>query len=223
MRSSSASIAPCGTTLRRAGSDRPLRWSLWAVFAAALQLPAASFQLPASSSQLPVSSSRLPVSSSRRPAFSRISHPPPPTSVSSRSVTFRTDDGVTLSGTWYEPSTRTGPAVILVHMLHRTHSDWDALATRLAAEGIGALAFDLRGHGESTGAIPADGQFAAFQQDLAAARRYVSTRSDVLLRRLGIAGASLGAALAVLDAAQSTAVTSIALLAVSPEFRGVRR
>ena len=129
---------------------------------------------------------------------------------------------MTLSGTWYEPSTRTGPAVILVHMLHRTHSDWDALATRLAAEGIGALAFDLRGHGESTGAIPADGQFAAFQQDLAAARRYVSTRSDVLPRRLGIAGASLGAALAVLDAAQSTAVTSIALLSVSTEYRGLR-
>jgi dienelactone hydrolase len=107
-------------------------------------------------------------------------------------------------------------------MLHRTHRDWDALATRLAAEGIGALAFDLRGHGESTGSIPADGQFAAFQQDVAAARRFVSARSDVSPRRLGIAGASLGAALAVLEAAQSNAVTSLALLSVSTEYRGLR-
>ena len=29
----------------------------------------------------------------------------------SRNVTFRTDDGVTLAGTWYEPSARAGPAV----------------------------------------------------------------------------------------------------------------
>jgi dienelactone hydrolase len=171
--------------LWRAGSDRPLRWSVGAVLVAAILLT-------------------LPVTAA------------------GRNVTFRTDDGVTLSGTWYEPSGRTGPAVILIHMLHRTHRDWDALATRLAAEGIGALAFDLRGHGESTGSIPADGQFAAFQQDVAAARRYVSTRVDVSPRRLGIAGASLGAALAVLDAAQSSAVTSIALLSVSTEYRGLR-
>jgi dienelactone hydrolase len=145
-----------------------------------------------------------------------------PVTVAGRDVTFRTDDGVTLSATWYEPSNRTGPAVILIHMLHRTHRDWDALATRLAAEGIGTLAFDLRGHGESTGSIPADGQFAAFQQDVAAARRCVSTRFDVSPHRLGIAGASLGAALAVLDAAQSNAVASIALLSVSTEYRGLR-
>jgi dienelactone hydrolase len=142
--------------------------------------------------------------------------------MSSRNVTFRADDGVTLSGTWYEPSSRAGPAVILVHMLHRNHRDWDAVAARLAAEGIGGLAFDLRGHGESTGAIPAEGQFAAFEQDVAAARRYVGSRADVLPRRLGIAGASLGAALAALDAAQSSAVTSIALLSVSTEYRGLR-
>ena len=73
----------------------------------------------------------------------------------SRNVTFRTDDGVTLAGTWYEPSGRTGPAVILVHMLHRSRRDWDALAIGLASEGIGVLAFDLRGHGESTGTISA--------------------------------------------------------------------
>ncbi len=145
-----------------------------------------------------------------------------PLTAAGRSVTFRTDDGVTLAGSWYEPSGRTGPAVILVHMFHRTHRDWDSLASRLAAEGIGALAFDLRGHGDSTGSIPTDGQFAAFQQDVAAARRFVATRADVTPHRIGMAGASLGAALVVLDAAQSGAVGSVALLSASTEYRGLR-
>ena len=49
----------------------------------------------------------------------------------SQRVSFRTDDGVTLAATWYEPAGRTGPAVILVHMLHRTRRDFDGLASRL--------------------------------------------------------------------------------------------
>ena len=58
-----------------------------------------------------------------------------------------------LSGTWYEPSTRPGPAVILVHMLQRSRRDWEMVAARLAAAGVGALTFDLRGHGESQGSV----------------------------------------------------------------------
>src|SRR5688572_22442839 len=63
-------------------------------------------------------------------------------------VTIRTDDGVALAATWYEPSSRPGPAVILVHMLTHTRREWEAFAQRLSSEGIGALAIDLRGHGE---------------------------------------------------------------------------
>ena len=73
----------------------------------------------------------------------------PTETTAAQRVTFRTDDGVTLSATWYEPSTRLGPAVILVHMLTRTRRDWEPIAQRLSSDGIGALALDLRGHGES--------------------------------------------------------------------------
>src|SRR5215212_9666961 len=66
-----------------------------------------------------------------------------------RTVSVRTDDGVTLAATWYEADGRAAPAVILVHMLHKSRHDWDPIASRLASEGIGALAIDLRGHGES--------------------------------------------------------------------------
>jgi dienelactone hydrolase len=141
-------------------------------------------------------------------------------------VTFRTDDGVTIAATWYEPSSRPGPAVILVHMLQRSRRDWEPLAQRLASEGIGALAIDLRGHGESTGLAPSAAEesatFASLLADVRAARRFLASRNDVQPGRVGIAGASLGASLAVLHASADATVSSLALLSPSLDYRGLR-
>jgi dienelactone hydrolase len=139
-------------------------------------------------------------------------------------VTIRTDDGASLAATWYEPGARQAPAVILVHMLHRTRHDWDPVATRLASEGIGALAIDLRGHGESTGGV--DGgdaaDYSALVRDVSAARRYLASRGDVQLSRIGIAGASIGANLAVLAASGDPSIASLALLSPSLDYRGLK-
>lgn len=140
-------------------------------------------------------------------------------SAAAQRVTFRTDDGVTLWGTWYEPAGRVGPAVILVHMLHRSRRDWEGLAPRLAEAGIGALAFDLRGHGESGGSAAS---LSAMVADLKAARRFVASRFDVVQGRVGLLGASVGANLAVLEAADDPGVTSLALLSPSLDYRGLR-
>jgi uncharacterized protein len=134
-------------------------------------------------------------------------------------LTIRTDDGVSLAATWYEPSRRPAPAVILVHMFHRTRRDWDAQASRLSSEGIGVLAIDLRGHGESTG-DPSD--LPGMVQDVKAARRHLAARPDVLHTRVGIAGVSLGANLAVMAAADDPSVASLALLSPSLDYRGIR-
>jgi dienelactone hydrolase len=139
-------------------------------------------------------------------------------------VTIRTDDGVSLAATWYEPGTRSAPAVIFVHMLHKTRHDWEAVASQFASEGIGALALDLRGHGESSGAVP-EGEAADYSvlvRDVTAARRYLATRADVVPSRIGIAGASIGANLAVLESAGDSAVVSLALLSPSTDYRGLR-
>jgi alpha-beta hydrolase superfamily lysophospholipase len=136
----------------------------------------------------------------------------------SQRVSFRTDDGVVLAATWYEPPSR-GPAVILVHMLHRSRRDFDALASRLASEGIGALALDLRGHGDSQGSIGQD--FAPMVADVKAARRFLAGRSDVT-GRVGLLGASLGANLVALEAADDPTVASLALLSPSLDYRGLR-
>jgi dienelactone hydrolase len=140
----------------------------------------------------------------------------------SQRVTIRTEDGVSLAATWYEPSSRTAPAVIFVHMLHRSRRDWEGVASNLASEGIGALAIDLRGHGESTGSAGDEAGYAAMVRDIGAARRYLASRNDVQSSRIGIAGASIGASLAVLDAAGDASIVSLALLSPSLDYRGLR-
>jgi dienelactone hydrolase len=57
--------------------------------------------------------------------------------------------------------------------------------------------------------------------DVTAARRYLATRPDVQPGRIGFAGASLGANLAALAAAE-VPVTSLALLSPSLDYRGLR-
>jgi acetyl esterase/lipase len=57
---------------------------------------------------------------------------------------------------------------------------------------------------------------------VAAARRYLNTRGDVRPSRIGIAGASIGANLAALEAAADPAVVSLALLSPSLDYRGLR-
>ncbi len=142
-----------------------------------------------------------------------------PLRASTQHVSFRADDGTTLAGTWYEPASRPAPAVILVHMLQKSRRDWEPLASRLAGEGIGALAFDLRGHGESSAG---SGDYAGMVQDVRAARRFLSGRSDVMPSRIAIAGASIGANLAALAAADDPTIVSVALLSPSLDYRGLR-
>ena len=141
----------------------------------------------------------------------------PAAGAASQRVSLRTDDGLTLAATWYEPPSRPAPAVIFVHMLQKSRRDWDQVATQMAAEGIGGLAVDLRGHGDSPGS-PQD--YTGMVQDVRAARRFLSSRPDV--SRIGIAGASIGASLAALAAADDPAVVSLALLSPSLDYRGLR-
>jgi len=142
----------------------------------------------------------------------------PRLALAAQRVSFRTEDGVTIAATWYEPPSR-GPAVILVHMLHRSRRDFEALAVRLSSEGIGALAIDLRGHGESQGSYGES--FAPMVADIKAARRFLATRSDVS-GRIGMLGASLGANLVAMAAGDDPSVVSVALLSPSLEYRGLR-
>jgi dienelactone hydrolase len=138
-------------------------------------------------------------------------------------VTFHTDDGVAIAASLYLPA-RPGPGVILLHALSRTREDWQMVAARLADAGFVTLAIDLRGHGAS-GPLPQGASLedlTGMLADVKAARAFLATRHDVAPNRIGIAGASIGANLAILFAAGDPTVRSLALLSPGIDYRGLR-
>ncbi len=140
-----------------------------------------------------------------------------------QNVSLRTEDGITLAGSLYLPA-RPGPGVILLHMQTRSREDWQPLAARLADAGFVALAIDLRGHGASDPAPPGSDaeDRSRMMLDVKAARTFLATRADVVQGRVGLAGASIGANLAILFAAADPTVRSMVLLSAGLDYRGLR-
>ena len=129
-----------------------------------------------------------------------------------RRVTFRAEDGATLTAAYYESSRRPAPGIVLLHMLRRSHTDWDAAASQLSDAGFAVLALDYRS-ADDPGANIAD---------VRAAKAFLRERPDVIGSIIGVAGASVGANLAVLDAAEDPGVRSIALLSPGLDYKGLR-
>jgi alpha-beta hydrolase superfamily lysophospholipase len=136
-----------------------------------------------------------------------------------RPVTLESLDGTSLAGQLYEAASRPAPAVVLVHMLSRSKSDWDGLAQELERRGITALAIDLRGHGASGGAVGGLGEMV---QDVRAAIQWLAARPAVRADAVGVVGASLGANLALLAAVEQPVVRVVAAVSPSLDYRGVR-
>lgn len=136
-----------------------------------------------------------------------------------RPVTLAATDGTPLAGTLYEASSRPASAVVLVHMLGRSKEDWAVLAERLQDAGLTALALDLRGHGQSGGARD---PLSPMVDDVRSAIAWLSTRANVRPGMLAVVGASLGANLAALAAAETPLARAVALVSPSLDYRGVR-
>src|SRR5213079_1745706 len=62
----------------------------------------------------------------------------------------------------------------------------------------------------------------ALELDVRAAKAFLRERPEVIPNAFGIAGASIGANMAVIDAGDDPAVQSIALLSPGLEYRGLR-
>ncbi len=138
------------------------------------------------------------------------------------SGTTTTQDGHTIAYQLY-PNKAGSPAVILLHMLRRSRTDWDSVAKWLQKNGYTVIAIDLRGHGLSTGNFekftPED--FNKMTLDVAAAKGVLeNTGAD--LKRISIIGASIGANVAYKYAATDTDVKTVVLLSPGLEYRGVK-
>jgi uncharacterized protein len=108
-------------------------------------------------------------------------------------VTFRTADGLMLSG-WFVRASQPGATTVLVFNGNAGNRSYRAdIARRLSAEGMAVLLFDYRGYGGNSGSPTEQG----LALDARAARDYVLTRPDVDASRIAYFGESLGSGVAV--------------------------
>jgi uncharacterized protein len=113
---------------------------------------------------------------------------------------FETQDGLSLRG-WYLPS-KNGVSVMVAHGLSQTRETTFHIAEKLHKHGYGALAFDIRGHGESDGEVLTN-----LHLDGLAAVEYLQDRPDV--NHIAAYGFSLGGVLVVQAAAQTVGIEAV--------------
>jgi alpha-beta hydrolase superfamily lysophospholipase len=135
-----------------------------------------------------------------------------------RSVTFRADDGRTVTGTVFEASRPPAAAVVLLPALGHPRDEWQAIAQQFADQNITALAIDLPG-----ATAPADPRdLAGWQVVVRAGVNWLSAQWNVRPTAIGAAGSSLGGSLVALAAAGDPRIKALALISPSLDFRGVR-
>jgi dienelactone hydrolase len=151
-----------------------------------------------------------------------------------RVLRLTTADDVGIAAAFYQSATNPAPGVILVHDNAKNRDEWASLLPGLQAAGFAVLTFDLRGHGESTRHLTADGpkvldhqKFTArdYQDmllDLEAAYDWLSAQSGVDRNRIAIVGAGLGANLAVRYGAFNDDVAAFLLFSPAYVYQNVR-
>ena len=107
-----------------------------------------------------------------------------------RAARFVATDGVELRGTLTPAGNGRAPAIVLVHQRGGSAEQWDPLIPDLHQAGFTTLAYDSRDAGELDERV--------LQRDVAGALTYLREQADVDAARLGVVGASIGAATAVL-------------------------
>lgn len=122
-----------------------------------------------------------------------------------RSVTLRTDDGVTLAG-WYVEGTR-GAGVLVLHGAGSSRSAVLDQAAAVARAGYSVLLLDARGHGDSGGHAMDFGWFGDL--DVAAGIDLLASRPEIDPQRIGIVGFSMGAEEAIGAAASDERIRAV--------------
>ncbi len=145
-------------------------------------------------------------------------------------ITFRTKDGVLIAGNYFKPQKEHSPVFLLLHMMPATKESWNTFALRLAARGFACLAIDLRGHGRS---IDKNGKRIDYKEfrdaehrgsmnDIESAKEFLAGQKDVDISRFSIAGASIGANLALWQASMDKDVRLLVLLSAGLNYRGIQ-
>src|SRR3990172_1406945 len=145
-----------------------------------------------------------------------------------KKVMFKTKDGVEIYGLYTESENWSAPAVLLLHMMPAVKESWREFQEKLREAGFQSLAIDERGHGES---VWKDGEridyknFTDAEQqekilDVEVAMRFLAERG-VESESVAVAGASIGANLALQYQAEHSEIKAAVLLSSGLNYRGV--
>ena len=138
---------------------------------------------------------------------------PAPPELRAETVTLTSLSGATLAG-WFIPGAPDRGAVILMHGVRADRRSMLSRAELLIAEGFSVFLFDFQAHGESGGNRITFGQLESL--DAAAAVAYVRRRLPD--ERIGVIGASLGGAAALVGPVPLP-VDAVVLEAVYPDIQ----
>lgn len=153
-------------------------------------------------------------------------------------VRFTTADGWQIVGDLRVRPPRSSLGVVFVHQLGSNRGEWARVAARVAGNPpwmdspgrLTTLAFDLRGHGESTTSADGTARWQSFGNDRA---RWISLEHDVaaavdlvrqraLTTRIVVVGSGIGATAAALYAARAGApVVGLVLISPTMDARGI--
>jgi dienelactone hydrolase len=143
-------------------------------------------------------------------------------------IAFTTSDGYTIAATLYTVDRPKPAGLILVPMLGASRDRWQSFARPAQAEGYLALAIDMRGHGDSTTRNGEKTSYKSFAtddwlgvvNDIAAAKQaLLDAGADP--DNIAVAGASIGANLALRYATIDPTIQAVVLLSPGKDYHGV--
>ena len=154
-------------------------------------------------------------------------------------VVFKTKDNVEIHGFYVVAEDKRAPAVLLLHMMPAVKESWREFQGKLREAGFQSLAIDLRGHGESRWRARTDADltqknaeqnldyhnFSDEEQqkkiyDVEAAINFLVERG-IAVKNIALAGASIGANLALQYQAEHKEIKATVLLSAGLNYRGV--
>jgi len=143
-------------------------------------------------------------------------------------VEFSTIDGFRLKGTFY-PGKAGAPVVLLLHKLASDRSEYKGLAKALQDKGMNVLAYDARGHGESTKKNGKDitwqefsnADFAGMTKDIEAALGYLHMKKDAAKVPVGIVGASIQSSTGLTFASKHPEIRALVMLSPGLDYHAI--
>jgi len=141
-----------------------------------------------------------------------------------RPVTFRTEDGWQLRGSFWEARAAGAVSLLLLHDRSANRAVWEPYVGFFLSRGWSVLTFDLRGHGESVrhdtrstllAAGPEATLEAGWPLDVLAALAFITHQPRADASKCAIVGVGLGADLAYAASARDWGAASI--VGVSPD------